>query len=105
MARTFSIRNSFNGGEVSPYVLGRTDLEKYRNCCQSIQNWIPLITSGVTRRPGTRFIANAANQAAASRLVPFVYSPTQAFVLEFGNQTLRFYTNGAQIQAPGGGPY
>src|ERR1017187_350408 len=97
MARSQIKRNSFNAGEISALALGRTDLsDKYNNACEEMQNFIPLIVGGATRRPGMRYICQAMGP---SRLVPFVFSLTQAFVLEFGNQLLRFYTNGGQIQS------
>jgi hypothetical protein len=101
MARAIVKRNSFNAGEISALALGRTDLPQYQNACEELQNFIPLITGGITRRPGTRFICNAMGP---SRLVPFVFSLTQAFILEFGDRALRFYTNGAQVQTVTMGP-
>lgn len=98
MARTQTIRNSFNAGEISPYTLGRTDLEKYHTACESLQNYIPLLQGGCTRRPGSMYIEPAMGP---SRLVPFKFSRTQAYVLEFGNKKLRFYTQGGQIQSGG----
>ena len=87
--RAVIIKNSFNTGEISPYTLARTDLDKYKNGCEQLQNYIPLITGGITRRPGSRFIYAALGP---SRLVPFVFSSSQSYVLEFGNQELRFFT-------------
>lgn len=95
-ARLQVIRNNFNGGEISQLALGRSDLEKYRNCCERMENVIPLVAGGFTRRPGTRYIVPAMGP---SRLVSFVFSIEQSYVLEFGNKKLRFYTNGGQVQS------
>lgn len=78
-----------NGGEISPFVLARTDLAKYPNSLERCEDFIPLITGGITRRPGTRFVLAALGP---SRLIGFEFSTTQTFVLEFGNQTMRFFT-------------
>ena len=90
--RAVVIQNSFNTGEISPYTLARTDLAKYKNACERLENWIPLITGGITRRPGTRFLVPALGP---SRLIPFEFSTTQTFVLELGNQVMRFFTRAA----------
>ena len=57
--RTVIIQNSFDTGEISPYTLARTDLAKYKNACERLENFIPLVTGGITRRPGMRFIVPA----------------------------------------------
>lgn len=89
-----AIRSSFNVGEISPYALGRVDLEKYNSSCEGLWNYLPLIQGPVTRRPGTRYVVPAMG---ASRLIPFVLTATTSYVLEFGNQTMRVYKNGAQV--------
>lgn len=95
VARLQVIKTSFVGGEISPFALGRVDLDRYHSCCESVQNYIPLIQGGAQRRPGTKYITAAMGP---SRLIPFKFNINTAYVLEFGNQTLRFYKNGAQIQ-------
>jgi hypothetical protein len=99
MGRSVVIKNSFNTGEISGLALGRTDLDKYRNACESLQNYIPLLAGGIQRRPGMRYVANAANQInGQTRLIPFEFSLAQSYMLEFsGNQSLRFYTNNGQV--------
>ena len=56
MARANLIKNSFNAGEISPYTLARSDYPKYRDGCESLQNYICLTTGGLVRRPGMRFV-------------------------------------------------
>ena len=45
-----------------------------------------------------------ANSLFRSRLIPFEFSTTQAFALEFGNNVIRFFANGG-IVLDGGSPY
>lgn len=87
--RALVIKNSMNGGEISPLVLARTDLAKYPNALERCENFIPLITGGITRRPGTRFVLPALGP---SRFIGFEFSTTQTFALEFGNKQMRFFT-------------
>lgn len=98
MAYRIPIINSFNGGEWSPALKGRTDLEKYYNACQTCENFIPLVYGPVTRRPGTKYVAEVKNSSDETRLIPFIYSDETTFVLEFGDQYIRFYTSNAQVQ-------
>lgn len=88
------IKNSFISGEISPYLLARTDLQKYNSACEHITNYVVRYTGGVTRRFGTTFLAPAMGP---SRLIPFILSANASYVLEFGNQTLRFIVNRRQI--------
>lgn len=44
---------------------------------------------GVTNRAGTKFIGEVKDSSAVVRLIPFVYSQDQSYVLEFGNLTMR----------------
>jgi hypothetical protein len=48
---------------------------------------------GVVRRSGTRFVRALADQNSPSRLIPFIFSTEQAYVLEFSNLVLRIYRN------------
>jgi len=102
MPRTEIIKNNFNGGEISPNLLGRTDLGKYHNACESITNFIAKVQGGLERRAGTRYICDARGP---SRLIPFVISVDQQYVLEFGHQYIQFYTNDGQIQIGPNYPY
>jgi len=92
--RIEAIKNAFVGGEISPYVLGRTDMEKYHVACEKISNFVVRQQGGVIRRPGLLYKADAMGP---SRLIPFNLSLTQSFILEFGNQKIRFFTNEGQV--------
>lgn len=103
MPRTTWIQNNFNAGEWSPLTYGRSDVSKYNNALATCLNYVPTTQGGLTRRPGTRYIANTKSNAAV-RLVSFEFSITQAYVLEFGDQYIRFYTLGGQLLS-GMSPY
>lgn len=104
MAKVAPITTTFNAGELSPLMRGRVDLAKYANGCELLENGIPQITGPVTKRPGTRFVLEVANSANRSRLLPFEFSESQAFALEFGNNVIRFFANGGVV-LDGGSPY
>jgi len=101
MPKASPIQNSFNAGEFSPLLFGRIDLEKYRSALAECTNFIPLAQGPVTRRPGTHYVAEVKDSTKAARLVSFEFSTTQAYIIEFGDQYLRFYMNNGQILASG----
>ena len=43
------IVNSFNAGELSPYLYAREDIDKYQSGCQELENFVPLPYGGVIR--------------------------------------------------------
>ena len=95
-------QTSFNAGELSPLLRGRPTLDKYRNGCETLENFIPQIQGPARKRPGTRFVAEVKDSADDTRLIPFEYSTTQAYVLEFGDLYIRFYLSGGVVEsAPG----
>lgn len=84
--------NSFNAGELSPFLSSRVDLEKYRNGCQQLQNFIILPYGGAIRRPGTEYRNAAKHADKRGRLIGFNFSTTTNFILEFGEGYIRFWS-------------
>jgi|TARA_Y100000310_G_scaffold250498_1_gene256728 hypothetical protein len=100
MARVSTIQTNFTAGELSTKLHGRVDISKYANGAATIENMIVQPHGGVTRRPGTRFVKEVKISSAKTRLVPFEFSTTQAYVIEFGNLYMRFYKDqGAILEA------
>ena len=89
---------SFNAGELSPLLDSRTDIQKYQTGCQRLENFIILPYGGALRRPGTEFLGPAKFPLRPCRLIGFNFSTTTNFVLEFGIQYIRFWSNGIQVQ-------
>lgn len=104
MARASLLLSTFNGGEWSPDLYGRIDLDKYRNACRAIENFVLLAQGPATRRPGTQFIAPTKDDGAV-RLIPFEFSTEQAYVIEAGAGYFRFYMNGGRIEISPGTAY
>lgn len=93
-----TIQYSFNGGEVSELFLGRTDINRYFSSLGVCENYITLPKGGVTRRNGTQFIAEAKDSTKKVRLETFEFSVEQAYVLEFGEQYVRFYQDLSRLE-------
>ena len=100
MPKASPILQAFNGGELSPFMDGRTDHKKYFTGCKVLENFIPHVQGAAERRPGTRFVAPVKDSAKATRIVRFEFSVTQAYVIEFGDLYCRFYReHGAILEA------
>ena len=104
MARVAVELTNFTGGELSPRLDGRTDLTKYTSGCSTLENLIVYPHGAAARRPGSTFLAEVANSANKTRLIPFEFSTTQTYILELGNQYMRFYRDNGQILS-GGSPF
>ena len=86
MARV--VYRNFTGGEVTPSLSSRYDLQKFGSFLQCCENFIPNLHGDVERRPGTRFIADLGEKCV---LLPFSFNTEQEnnYVLIFGASTIR----------------
>lgn len=81
-------------------MFGRLDLGKYQTGLQKALNFTTLPHGPASRRPGTRFIREAADSSYPVRLIPFVFSASQAVVIELGHLTARFHNVAGTTLAP-----
>jgi hypothetical protein len=102
MPKASPIQNSFNAGELSPRLLGRSDLDKYQNSSETLLNMEVMPHGPVTSRGGTQHIEATKTGTEKARLVPFEFSTAQAYVLEFGNLYIRVFANKSALQS---GPF
>lgn len=105
MPKASPIYTQLNAGELSPYLEGRVDVGKYPNGLQRCENFIPLVQGPAQRRAGTRNVASVKDHSDRTWLVPFVFSATDGWALEFGDLYIRFYTNRGQVQVSGVAAY
>ena len=97
MAKVNFAFSNFTAGELSPRLGGRTDLSKYYNGCNVMENFLVHPHGGASRRPGTRYVADCKSHTAKSRLINFQFNVEQAYVLEFFNLGFRIYKDGGQV--------
>lgn len=97
MARVSPLLGRLNAGELSPRLEGRPDLEFQQAGFRTLENMIPLVQGPTTRRPGTRFIKELKSSSNQTTLVPFIFSTSQAYMLEFGGQYIRFYRDKGRL--------
>lgn len=89
---------SLNAGELSPRLESRPDLEKYGTGCRILENFLIMPYGGVNRRPGLQYMGTAKHDDKMTRLIAFNFSTTTNFILEFGDQYIRFWSNGVQVE-------
>ena len=82
---------NFTGGEVTPNISARYDLQKNGSFLQCCENFIPNLHGDIERRPGTRFVADV---GAASVLIPFQFNtePENNYVLIFQDGAIKVAT-------------
>ena len=101
MARVAAQLTNFTAGELSPRLDGRNDLAKYSAGCATVENMVIYPHGAAARRPGTQFVASVKTPANKTRIIPFEFNTEQTYILELGNNYMRFYRNQGQIQSSG----
>lgn len=99
MPKQTKVFTDFSGGEYSSKLEGRIDTPGYYKSCRKLENFIVAGQGGAERRPGTVFVANGKTGGNAIRLIPFELA-SGSYVLELGDQYMRFYKMHAQLGAP-----
>ena len=101
MPRTTLALNSFVSGEFSAKLDGRQDFAKYNTSCKTLENFLVAPQGAAVRRVGTQFIAEVKTSAKKTRLIPFEFSTTQTYVLEFGDQYMRVFKDKGPVLSGG----
>ena len=97
MARVHPFQTNFTSGELTQKLAGQVDFKKYNNGVATMENMTVFPQGGTSRRYGSRFVGEVKNSANATRLIPFEFNVTQSYILEFGDQYIRFYKDNGQI--------
>lgn len=82
--------NTFIGGETSPLLAARIDSQTYAMGAKRMENFIPMITGGVRKRPGTWYNGTTKNNAEA-RLIEWLLSGGICVILEITAGTIRIW--------------
>lgn len=101
MARVDRVQSSFTRGILSERIRGRIDFEGLFSGAADILNGMVLPQGGVIRRSGTRHVAEVKDSSKKVRLIPFIVSNEQAYVIELGDQYARFYRDEGQLTSSG----
>jgi len=83
---------SFTTGQVSPRLEARSRFQKYDSSCRTLENFFVHVQGPVSRRPGTRYIADSNDSTSGTRMIPFEYSTdNDNYVLTLEDGTIGFF--------------
>jgi hypothetical protein len=102
MSRTGPMQTAFNGGELSPSMLGRPDHDLWGISLAAMVGYAPRPQGPAEACPGFLYVETAPGPC---RLIPFEPEATQGYLVEASAALLRFYTNdvllgGANLASP-----
>jgi hypothetical protein len=87
----------FTGGELSPSLQARTDIEQYESFLGDSLNVMSTNKGNLINRPGTVFDTLTDNSLQASRLIPFNFTDSESYILEFADEKLIIHRDGSPI--------
>lgn len=101
-ARFSTQQTNFIGGVLTPRLSAHTDLGRYRVGLEECLNYIVQPQGGLARRSGTRFIrATDGAGVDPTRLVPFIFSEAQSYMLALSDLKAEVFSGNAYIGAGG----
>lgn len=90
---------NFSKGEISPEMEARFDMAAYQVGLRTARNVKIRRMGGVSKRMGTRFVAEALSET--GKLFPFQFSDEQGYALEFGQAYMRPLALGGAVLEEG----
>jgi hypothetical protein len=100
MTRAYFTQSGFNYGQLGALLRARSDTKYYTKGVRKLKNFSPKPQGPIVKRKGTLFIEEVKNSNKKVRLVKFVFSEIDSYVLEFGDLYVRFYQGIARVGAP-----
>jgi len=100
-----SFKGAFAAGIMSPMMAFRSDMEKWQTGAAQLTNFFVHVQGGISNRPGTQYVGTSVQTGNPPKLIPFIFSNAQSYVLEFGAQYIRFISNGAYLTNADGSIY
>jgi len=93
----YAIQPAFTGGEISPDVASRVDIDKYQLALLQAENVIIRPYGAAVKRPGLIYCGATKKAAKKSILWPFKFSVSINYLLEFGDQYVRVWREGTYL--------
>jgi len=94
-------QRSFTAGEIAPSLYARTDIVQYLTGLRTCRNFLIKKHGGASNRSGTKYVVSTKYAAKTARLIPFIFSTDQTYMIEVGDLYMRFIRNGAQVTVSG----
>lgn len=104
MPRVTVVQSNFTAGEISPKLYGRSDLARYLAGAKTVTNGVVQQHGGIRRRDGSVYVAGAGGTGRV-RLIRYVFSRSEAYCLEFGENYIRFFNDDGAILDSDGNVY
>jgi hypothetical protein len=82
---------SFNAGEWSSLMQARSDVDRYRFSCRTLENFLPTTQGPARKRPGTLYVGAAHAADEQVTLIPWEFNRDTAYVLELSDLTMRIW--------------
>lgn len=90
-------QRSFTGGELSPALYSRNDLNKYSVGLKTLKNGFVRAEGCVSNRSGLELVCEVKDSDSKVRIIPFSFNTEQTYIIEFGEKYARFIKDGGQI--------
>ena len=91
---------TFTGGEITPDLHSRTDLEKYATSLALARNYFIRAHGGAMSRAGFQYVYDMPDSDLKVRLLPFRFNVEQAYVLALTSGKLRVFRDGGIALEP-----
>ena len=97
----------FGGGEISPELYGRSDLQIYPRSMAEIRNFLVSPIGTMISRPGTRYIGRLQDGNERIRMFAFDFGrdAPNTYVIVFGHEYIKFIQTGEILRSATGGHY
>lgn len=94
----YLLQSSFAGGEISPEVANRVDLDKYNSAVLQARNCLIKPYGPIYKRPGLKFATRTKYADKKAILVPFNgATASEDYLLEIGHEYIRVHKNGQYL--------
>lgn len=91
-------QHSLTHGELTPWGRGRIDLAQFKTSCRKLTNYIIRPQGSISRRPGSKFVTPIKDETYVNtRFIPFIYSDSDATLIEAGEGYFRFHKAGGTV--------
>lgn len=101
----YAIQPAFTGGELSPDVASRVDLDKYQLALLKAENAVIRPYGAVTKRPGLVYCGAVKTSSSKVLLYPFRFNVNLSYLLEFGAGYVRVWREGVYLNVELSTPY
>lgn len=99
-----SVFTDFSSGELSEKLKGRFDIAAYSKGCLTLENMMVTSLGMATKRPGTSYVGRCQGDSNRSRIIPFVYSDTESYLIELTAGYITIWREGAIVVAANSTP-